>query len=383
MKKIQLIALILGAGMAVTSCGGGARTEVQNKDLDNLISQRDSLKNALTELNKKIELLDTNTVTFTPMVSVMPVEVKDFIHQIEVQGAVDTDKNAMLNAEANGTIRKVHVEEGQRVTQGQALVTIDASILSSQISEMQTQLELANYMFEKQKALMEGGVGTEMEYEQAKANKKNLESSIRTMQSRQGKTVVRAPFSGIVDEVMVSLGEMAAPGVPLLRLVNNTDVKVTASLSESLLSSVSVGTEVELHVPSLNDTIIMTKISSKGNFIDPVNRTFRIRIDINKNSLLLPNQLAKVRVTDFKKKDALVINSQSILQDTQNNTYIYKLGNSSEKGHELIKVFVKVISKYKGEACVEPLAGTTLSADDKIVVDGAKGVTEADIVNIQ
>ena len=292
MKKSKLYFLIALSASVLASCGMEGM-EGSSDDLSKLVAKRDSLKAILSEVNTQIQDLDTNSVSYTPLVSVENAMIKDFVHKIEVQGAVDTDKNAMINSEASGTIRTVHVEEGQKVSKGQALITIDAAILSSQISEMQTQLELANYMFEKQKTLMEEGVGIEMEYEQAKAQKKNLESSIRTMQSRQGKTTVRAPFSGVIDEVMISLGEMASPGVPLMRLVNNGDVKITASLSESLLTSVNVGTAVSLHVPSLNDTIIKTKITSKGNFIDPVNRTFRIRIDIRNNKLLLPNQLAE------------------------------------------------------------------------------------------
>ena len=380
MKKVNKIALVAGLGLVLISCGGEAPAE--NSDLTTLIAKRDSLKSLITEVNAQIELMDTTSISYTPMVSVEGVEVRDFEHKIEVQGAVETDKNAMINAEASGTIRRVHVVEGQKVSQGQALITIDAAVLSSQIAEVETQLELANYMFEKQQKLMEQGLGTEIEYEQAKAQKKSLESTIKTMKSQQGKTVVRAPFSGTVDQVMVSLGEMAAPGVPLLRLVDNANVKITASLSENLLGSVGEGTAVELNFPALNDTTINTTVTSRGNFIDPVNRTFRIRVDIKKNSLLLPNQLAKVRVTDFRKKDAIVINSQAIIQDTQNNNYIYKIAGKSKDGYAVKKVFVKVLSKYEGMACVEPIQGE-LTTEDQIVVDGAKGITEADLVTIQ
>jgi RND family efflux transporter MFP subunit len=198
----------------------------------------------------------------------------------------------------------------------------------------------------------------------------------------QGKAVIRAPFSGVVDIVMVNLGEMAAPGVPLLRIVDNKNVKISAGLSENLLSKVHVGTAVDLRIPSLNDTVIVSTITSKGNFIDPVNRTFRIRIDIKNNKLLLPNQLAKVSITDFRSDSALVINSESIVQDTKNNSYVYKIGTKEGEGFSVEKVFVSVLKQYKGEACVEVLEGK-LDESDKLVVAGVKGITESDIVTIQ
>ena len=360
----------------------GCVPEASDSNLDEMISERDSLKIVLADLNVQIALLDTAKAENTLVVTAENVQIKDFVHKIEVQGAVETDKNALINAEASGTIRQVHVKEGQKVSQGQALVTIDAAILSSQIQEIETQLELAVFMFEKQKKLMEEGVGTEIEFEQARANKNRLESSIKTMNSQQGKTVVRAPFSGTIDEVMVSLGEMAAPGVPLMRLVDNKDVKITASISENLLGKIKVGTPVDLNFPSLNDTIIQSTISSRGNFIDPTNRTFRIRIDVKKNTLLLPNLLAKVNLTDFSRKDALVINAESILQDTQNQFYVYKIVET-EAGTGVEKVFVNVVKKYKSEACVEPVNAGALTGNDSVVVKGAKGITESDLVTIQ
>ncbi|MBD3637468.1 MAG: efflux RND transporter periplasmic adaptor subunit [Crocinitomicaceae bacterium] len=381
MKLSQNILFVVTA-VILASCSASEEPEV-DKDLVALKAERDSLKERLSEVNLRIQELDTATASLNPIVTAEPVVVKDFVHKIEVLGAVETDKNAMINAEAQGTIRKVHVKEGDKVREGQPLVTIDAVVLSSQIQELETQLELAEFMFEKQKKLMEEGVGTEIEYEQAKAQKNSLEKSIQTMRSQVGKSVVRAPFSGVVDQVMISIGEMAAPGVPLMRIVNNSNVKITASLSENLLSKVYTGTPVDLVIPSLNDTVIKSEISSRGNFIDPVNRTFRIRIDVEKNKLLLPNQLAKVNVTDFSKKDALVISSEAILQDTKNRNYVYKLVKTKGEFYNVKKVYVKVLSRYMGEACIETVKPNALTAKSRVVVAGAKGITEADQVNIQ
>jgi RND family efflux transporter MFP subunit len=370
---------VLGVSLLLACGGSEAKTD---SNLDALISQRDSLKTELADLNAQIAELDTVAAENELNVSAANVAIKNFVHKIEVQGAVETEKNAMINAEASGVIRNVHVKEGQKVSSGQALITIDAAILSSQIDEVETQLELAIFMYEKHKKLMEEGVGPEIEFEQAKAQKNALESSIKTMKSQEGKTVVRAPFSGVIDEVRVSLGEMASPGIPLLRLVDNSDVKITASISENLLGKVHVGTDVELKFPSLNDTIINAEITSKGKFIDPTNRTFRIRIELEKNTLLLPNQLAKLNLTDFLKDSAMVVPSEAILQDTKNNNYVYKL-NEEKEGYSVEKVYVQVLKRYKGESCIEVIETNELKADSKVVVGGAKGITETDIVKIQ
>lgn len=374
MKK--RIIYFITAGILVASCAAPQT----DSELDKLIVKRDSLKTALAEINLKIQELDTAITTVSPIVSAQKVLIQDFIHQVEVPGTVETDQHALINAESSGVIQTIHVREGDYVSKGQTLVTIDSEILSSTMDELKTSLDLAEYMFEKQKELRDKGVGVEIEYEQAKNQKLALEQKIKTLSSQKGKTIVRAPFSGVVDDIMVNQGEMAAPQIPLLRIVNNSAVTVNATLSESLLGKVNVGTAVEMTFPSLNDTTIISAITIKGNYIDPTNRTFRIQIEIKNNKILLPNQFAEVKVTDFDRKDAVVINSESILQDTRNNNYVYRLVPADEAGkYKVEKVLITVVKKFEGQACIEG----EVKQGDLLVVKGAKGITDTDLVTIQ
>mgnify|MGYP000658933302 CR=1 FL=1 len=370
---------IYGIALAalVSACG---TPEVANESLDALNSKRDSLKAELIIVSEQIQEMDTSQTVSVPLVTTSEIKIEKFVHKVEVPGTVETDKNSLVNSEANGVIKQIHVKEGQKVSKGQALITIDSEILASTIQEMETALELADYMFEKQEKLKDQGVGIEIEYEQAKNQKISLERKLKTMRSQKGKSVVRAPFSGIIDDLMVNEGEMAAPQFPLLRIVNNSSVTVNASLSENLLSKVHLGTAVEMVFPSLNDTTIISAVSNKGNYIDPVNRTFRIQMDVKKNTLLLPNLFAKVKVTDFVRMDAMVISTETILQDTDNNNYIYRLIKiSGSDTYDVEKVMITVVKKFQGMACIEG----DINEGDSIVLKGAKGITEADIVKIQ
>jgi membrane fusion protein (multidrug efflux system) len=378
--KTGLLLLSLFTGLILASCGGSQSGE---ESLEQLIIKRDELKKELTLLNEKIAALDTAEVDMTPIVTSSQVEQKDFVHKVEVQGSVETDENVLVTAESQGTIRAIHVKEGQRVSKGQPLITIDSEILASTIDEVETSLEMADYMFQKQQKLMDEGVGVEVEYEQSRNQKKALEQKLKTMRSQQGKTVVRAPFAGVIDDIMISLGDMATPMNPLMRLVNNKNITISASLAENLLARVNLGTPVDLVIPAMNDTVIQGVVNYKGNFIDPVNRTFKIHVTIKNNSLLLANMLAKVNVVDFAKKDALVVNSESVLQDTKNNNYVYKLTGGKTELFSVEKVFVKVEKSYNGESCIVPITAGQLVAGDKLVLAGAKGITESDKVKIQ
>lgn len=383
MNRTLLYFSMACATVSLVGCGAEQKQTDLTDDLTALLSERKSLQDQLAAIDEKITSLDTTTASGGLIVSAQPVQIKDFTHKIEVQGTVETDRDPLISSEASGVIRKVHVKEGMRVARGQALVTVDAVVQRSQVQELETQLELARFMFDKQAALKEKEVGTEIEYEQAKSQVKSLESSIETMKSQIDKTVVRAPFSGVVEEVMASLGELAAPGVPLMRIVNNSNVTITASISENLLTKVKVGTETEVRIPSMNDTVIRANVTGKGNFIDPVNRTFRIRMAIRRNKLLIANQLAKVKVPDFSRKKALVVDAAAVLQDPQNNSYVYTLEERDGTSYGVEKVAVRVVKQYRGEACIEPLEQGKLTGEDRVVVKGAKGITPSDEVVIQ
>ena len=378
MKKISLLFALV---ILIASCGGQAELA----PLDLLKAKQDSLKLVLSDLNQEIADRDTTKEEVTLLVTSTMVKQKDFQHKIELQGAVETDENVLINAEAAGMIKQIHVREGQKVSKGQTLVTIDSEILQSNIEEMKTSLEMAEYMLNKQLSLHEQGLGTEIELEQAKNQKKSLESRINTLNSQKGKTVVRAPFSGVIDEIFPNLGEMASPQAPLIRLVNNKNVRVVASVAEFHLANVKLGTPVDIIFPNFDNKTIASKISYIGNFIDPVNRTFRVQVEIKNNSLLLPNQLAKIKITDASIDSALVINSQAVLQDPMNNNFVYKMIPESGKTgfFSLEKIYVEVIKSYNGESVIVTEKDNVIMNETQLVLSGAKGITESDIVKVQ
>ena len=123
---------------------------------------------------------------------------------------------------------------------------------------------------------------------------------------------------------------------------------------------------------------MIAKVTYTGKYIDPVNRTFKIRIDLKNNTLLIPNQLVKVHMTDFKADKALVINSEAILQDTDNNTFVYVLAKKMGGHFGVKKVYIEVIKRYKGEAMITG----NIQEGEQVIIRGAKGITEADKVDV-
>lgn len=372
MKKNKITGLAIIA-LFVTACGG----PLSNKSLESLKEKKAKLKIEIAELDDKIKALDTAEVIISPLVELGTVEQKDFQHKIAVQGTIETDKDALINAEMNGTIDRIHVKEGDKVRQGQVLVTIDSDILASNIQEINTQLEFAEYMLEKQKELKDRGVGSEFDYKQAKSQVDALNSKLKTLGTQKGKSAVRAPFSGTIDQIFPKAGETAGAQSPLLRLVNNDKVTISADISERHYASIKEGTPISVFVPTLKDTFMMN-VTNVGNYINPTNRTFRIQTKLDKNKTLLPNMLAELNITDLNLKDVLTVPSKSVLKSQKNEDYLFIASKSGDQ-YKVRKVIVEVVTKYQGETVIKPLVGNIVKGD-LVVTAGARGITEQDLV---
>jgi RND family efflux transporter MFP subunit len=352
----------------------------EDSKLSQLKTKKNKLRAELTEVQDKITALEAGlTEGVIPLVTLADVQTKTFVHKITVQGNVETDEDVLLNAEMGGTIMQVMVKEGQRVSQGQVLVTLDASILSSNMQELETQLQYAQYMLEKQEELKKRGVGSEFDYKTAKNQVDGLKSKMKSLGTQRGKSTIKAPFSGVIDKIYAKNGQLAGPQAPLMRLVNNKEVNFTADISEKHLRNIEVGTPLTVRFPNFKDTAVVTSITSVGNYIDPTNRTFRILSNLKNNKIFLPNMLAELEITDITAPNATVVPSKAVLKAQDNSDYVFVAKKDAKGNYTLSKVAVKVIEKFNGEAMIQLVNGT-LNTGEKVVVDGARGITEQDIV---
>lgn len=320
----------------------------------------------------------TEEKTYLPLVKLEDAHIKNFIHKIEVQGNVETDKDVLLNAEMGGLITQMNVKAGDKVSAGQVLAVLDGAILSSNAEEIKTQLEYAEYMLAKQEELNKRGVGSEFDYKTALNQVNSLKSRLNSLNVQRGKMMIKAPFAGTVDKIYGKVGQMAGPQAPLVRLVNNSQVDITTEISEKHFSKIKIGTEMNVHFPNFNDTSITLNVTHIGNYIEPTNRTFRVMSTVKNNKDLLPNMLAKISITDLDVAKATVIPSRAIMKSQENKDFVYVATEKSGTEYTVKKVYVKVMERYNGEAMIS--ANSKIKEGSKIVVEGAKGITEKDIV---
>ncbi len=374
MKNIVL--LIITAAVFI-SCG----EEIKKSSISDLNSEKTTLINQIDSLNKQLkivenQLLKLDTTKKLHVVTVLPVKNEIFKHYIEIQGVVQADKNIEINPEMGGTVIAIYVKEGQRVSAGQTLIQLDDSSIKNSINELTTQLNLAKTTFDRQERLWNQKIGSEMQYLQAKAKKEGLENNLASLKTQAKKMKIIAPFSGIVDEVFPRIGELTSPQMPTVRLLNLDNVYVEADITETYLPVVKVGTETILSFPSINKEV-ESKITQIGNYINPDNRSFKVRINvINKDNTIKPNLLANLKIVDFK-SEGLVIPSTLVQKDQNGNDYVFTLKTENNE-NVVIKKLVTISKEYNNEVFISE----GLEATDTLINKGARIVKAGDNVKI-
>lgn len=257
------------------------------------------------------------------LVTVKQLNPERFDHYFQANGSVEAVNDAFISPEINGRIKTIHVKEGQRVKAGTLLVSLNAEVIESGIAEAKSGLELAATVYEKRKGLWDKKIGSEIEYLQAKTNKESLENKLKSLKAQLKMARITAPISGIVDDVLGKEGELALPGVQLIRVVNLKTVYLNADVSEAYIAAVSKGDTAKATFPSYPGMTIDTVIHRTGNVIKAQNRTFLVQLKLdNKDEKLKPNLMGIIKMKDFTADAALTAPSIVIKNDLK-GSYLY------------------------------------------------------------
>jgi len=233
---------------------------------------------------------------------------------LEVQGSVESRTTVTLSAKVGGTVVAVHVQPGQRVRQGQVLLELDTEVLRRTLAEVEVQRELARTLYEKYKRAWEAQAVAEVQYLNARQQWEALERRVATLQEQIAQSRIVAPFSGIVDNVMVKHGEFLAPGIPALRLVNGSSLYVAADVSEAYVGAVKPGMSVELVFSETADTV-RGRIRSVGQSIEVRTRTFRIEIVPERiPAAVRPGLHCQVRIPDVNRPQTVIVPLAAVQQ---------------------------------------------------------------------
>lgn len=352
---MKRLLIVLAAIVVVASCSKPVADDEAAKR-----QQLKEYKQQMHELEGQIKTLEEELAA-TEEVEVVKVKVNElesrpFEHFIEVTGEVEADLNINVSPESAGVIESILVSEGQWVSKDDVLAELNTQALERSQEEIQIQYDLAKTNYQRQKNLWDQNIGSEMQYLQAKTNMESLEKRLEGMKAQMDMAVIKAPVSGVVDVIYQKKGEIGSPQIPFAKVVNISDLKIYADVSESFLTKIEEGDPVTVTFPALKREK-KARIDRIGNTIDPNNRTFRIRIDLqNPDRMIKPNLVSKIKIRDYAADSAIVIPSLYIKED-------------------FVGEYTYVVDTTNGEKVAQKVYVTTGISDNNIT-EIKKGLTE-------
>src|ERR1043165_8424619 len=341
--KTTIYSKVIGA-LAIAAIVAGCSSAAKDKE-----TQLKELKEQHANIAKEIAKLEKEIAAEKPEGDPSKVKAKEVIitdlqptkfeHYVKTQAAVASEQNIQVSAKTAGVVTQINVREGEMVSAGQTLAQIDNSLIARGIDEIKSQLELASTVYERQKNLWDQKIGTEVQYLQAKSNKESLDRRLASLQEQNEMTKIKAPVAGVIDEIDVKVGQNIAPGVPAGRVVNSSDLKITARVSEAYSNQLHKGDKIVVTFPDINKTI-SSKLTFVARNIDALSRTFTVEAALPSDPQLRPNMTGVVRVI-FETVPSAIVVPINVVQTINNEKVVYV---AEQKGAQTIarKKVVKV-----------------------------------------
>lgn len=313
----------------------------------------------------------------TTPVHIQELQPSDFRHYINLQGDVESDKTIMITPKATATVDEILIRRGDEVQKGDVLARLDGEITRSQIKEVETQLELAKTLFERQQNLREQNIGSEVEFLQSKTQYESAKNQLATLTEQYEDYTIRATISGTVDQVNLKVGETVGPNAPVFQLTNSDALKVTTSVSEAYILRVDQTDNVEIGFSSL-DEVISKRLDVVSKAINPSNRTFGVEIYIpNNDGNIRPNMMARVRINDLTLRDQIVVPSNTV-QKANQVSYVY-VAEETDDGWIATRKEVVPSQSYNNDLVIEE----GLESGDLLITAGYAELADGQPISIQ
>ncbi len=374
MKTIYAKILIVAFGAAIAACSG--KPESKTAQLEALKKQQAELAQQVAALEKEVAKENPGAVKVKMKdVAVTEIAPRSFDHYVQTQASIISIDNIQMSAKSAGIVTFVYVREGDAVSKGQILAQIDNSLILRGIDELKAQLELANTVFERQKNLWDQKIGTEVQYLQAKSNKESLERRLASLQEQSEMTKIKAPINGTIDAVNIKVGENAAPGMPVFRVVNTNDLKASAKISEAYINTIHKGDKAVVTFTDLNKTI-KSNVSFVGRNIDALTRAFPLEVKLPASNDLRPNMTSVLRIIFHTEKAALCV-PVNVVQDINGEKVVY-VAESDGKNTVARRKVVEITGVYDNLAQIK----SGLKAGDKVITVGYQGLNDGELIKL-
>ena len=258
----------------------------------------------------------------------------DLVLSVVTTGQVRSDAIAVLKSETQGPITAVLVRAGDRVHQGQVLVRVDTRALDLAVDQAQARLEkskldlLDNTLAD---SIVTGKAlgGERLRNAEIRAGIDGAKADLEKAKLERDRSVITAPFDGVIDEIKVSLGERLTAGQEIGRVVDITNLRIEASVLEHDLPLIKIGGEATVTTAAAPDQPVKGRIAAVLPLVDSATRAGRAVIRARGNGILKPGMYADVRLEATRLPGRIIVPTPAIIErDGRPLVFIVKDGRA-------------------------------------------------------
>ncbi len=293
-------------------------------------------------------------------------------------GIIKPIKTSNISFQVAGDITNLPVSLGDYVKKGQLIAAIDPSLYQAQFNANKAQVNLAKENFERINNVFQKGSIAEIRMLEAKSNYEQAQSALNAASKNLNHTNLTAPFNGYISHKFMESGHVASPGMPVVELIDLSNVQAIISLSDQEVNHYKTGSEASIYVPTLNQTFsgTLTEIAVQSESRTPV---YTAKITVNNPDFLLKpgmtctnvieNTANKATTQNFK----LPVDVVSLTNEGQNFVYVVNTKNNKAQ-----RKIVEIGKLYNDG--IEIKSG--LTKGDKVIISGYHKLTNNTPVKI-
>jgi membrane fusion protein (multidrug efflux system) len=302
----------------------------------------------------------------------MPVDVdtaryQSVVDAVRATGRIEALQAVELRPDEQGRVVALHFFEGQSVGKDAPLVSIDAAMLRAQAERASAERDLSRQQLERVRLLRQQNASSAADLERAEASARSATAALAVLQLQIARSVVRAPFAGVVGQRFVSVGDYVTTGTRLLTLQTVDPQRAVIEVPERHAVSLRPGQKLAFTVAAEPGRIFNATVD----FIDPVvqtaNRTIMVKARApNPNRVLRPGMFVEARLATATRMNAIVIPEDAVQPlRTANIVWAVEGGKASRRVVQL---------GARSQGIVEVLSG--IKAGELVVVGGLERMAE-------
>jgi HlyD family secretion protein len=303
-------------------------------------------------------------------VSVAKPKQGDLENSFSLTGTVIPRTALVISSELSGVrVKSIFVEAGEYVKKGQKLAEFDNQILDGNLDEIESDYELAKDEFLRVEKIKNSQAVSRSFYMEKKSRYKSAKAKLDNARTNINRSVIRAPFSGLVYERKIEVGSLVNANEKLFSMTKSSDLDLEVQAPEDLLSKIDVGNEAEIEIIG-NDNVLSGKVRAVIPRIDPDTRNFSIKIAIAKSEeKIAVGSFGTARIGASKKSGYVI--PATAMQDDSGSKYVYVVNRENR----VERRDVIVVTRNEKNILVENLDG-----NEDVVLKAGSFVRVGDVV---